>query len=401
LDDRDSQRTSDSRLAGAESAAVAAGSPAAASGSVSAASVRELDPAWLRDNCQCADCRDPVSGQRLISITEQPANVSLSSVTDTADGWRIRFEPDGHVAVVSRAWLESQLTPAGDSRTEDAKQMWSAADFPGGPPAVSWTEYLTSDATRLRCLRQLLSVGFMLLRGVPPEPGAVLTVAATMGYVRETNYGRLFDVRVEATPANLAFTGLPIGPHTDNPYRDPVPTLQLLHCLVSAADGGESGLLDGFHAAGILRAEDPAAFECLTRTPVTFGYRDQTAELRATRPMIAVDMAGRIREVRYNSRSMQPVRPAAGDMPGHTPSQMREFYRAYRAFATTLLRPDLTLRFSLEPGDCVVFDNTRVLHSRTGFTATGHRHLQGCYADIDGAESTVAVLARRDACRST
>jgi hypothetical protein len=40
---------------------------------------------------------------------------------------------------------------------------------------------------------------------------------------------------------------------------------------------------------------------------------------------------------------------------------------------------------------------TRVLHSRTGFTATGHRHLQGCYADIDGAESTVAVLARREA----
>jgi gamma-butyrobetaine dioxygenase len=113
--------------------------------------------------------------------------------------------------------------------------------------------------------------------------------------------------------------------------------------------------------------------------------------------MIGVDMAGRIREVRYNSRSMQPIRPAAGNTPGQAALQLREFYRAYRAFATTLLRPDLTLRFNLEPGDCVVFDNTRILHSRTGFTATGHRHLQGCYADIDGAESTVAVLARRDA----
>jgi len=52
------------------------------------------------------------------------------------------------------------------------------------------------------------------------------------------------------------------------------------------------------------------------------------------------------------------------------------------------------MRFSLEPGDCVVFDNTRVLHSRTGFGASGSRHLQGCYADIDGAESAVALLAR-------
>jgi gamma-butyrobetaine dioxygenase len=232
---------------------------------------------------------------------------------------------------------------------------------------------------------------------VPAQPGALLTVAATLGYVRETNYGRLFDVRVEATPANLAYTGLAIGPHTDNPYRDPVPTLQLLHCLVSAADGGESGLLDGFRAAARLRADDPAAFDCLTRTLVTFGYRDATAELRATSPMIGVDAVGSIREVRYNSRSMEPLRPPWGGAPGQAALGLREFYRAYRAFATTLLDPDLTLRFSLEPGDCIVFDNTRVLHSRTGFTATGRRHLQGCYADIDGAESTVAVLARREA----
>jgi gamma-butyrobetaine dioxygenase len=378
MDDLDSRGTTGSQVA-----------------DVAPTSVRELDPAWLRDNCQCADCRDPVSGQRLISITDQPDGVGLASVTETADGWHVRFEPDGHQAVITRAWLDSQLTTAGDGRTEDAKQLWSVADFPAGPPAVSWTDYLNSDATRLSCLRQLLSAGFMLLRGVPREPGAVLNVAATMGYVRETNYGRLFDVRVEATPANLAFTGLPIGPHTDNPYRDPVPTLQLLHCLVSAADGGESGLLDGFRAAGMLRAEDPAAFDCLTRTPVTFAYRDQTAELRATRPMIGLDVAGRIREVRYNSRSMQPIRLPAGSAPSQAALQIREFYRGYRAFATTLLRPDLTIRFSLEPGDCIVFDNTRVLHSRTGFTATGHRHLQGCYADIDGAESTVAVLGRR------
>ena len=55
---------------------------------------------------------------------------------------------------------------------------------------------------------------------------------------------------------------LPIAPHTDNPYRDPVPTVQLLHCL-AAADGGDSGLVDGFAAAGLLRGEDPAAFGVL------------------------------------------------------------------------------------------------------------------------------------------
>ena len=330
--------------------------------------------------------------------------MTVTRAVETADGLHVTFGPDGHQAVFTRSWLSGQTLAEPDSRSEDAKRLWSARDFPAGPPQTPWRSYIGSDAVRLRCLRDLLSSGFLLLTGVPEQPGAVLDVAASFGYVRETNYGRLFDVRVEATPANLANTGLPIGPHTDNPYRDPAPTVQLLHCLTNAATGGESGLLDGFRAAAQLRAEDPAAFECLTHTAVTFAYADATADLRTTRPMIEVNPAGLIRAVRYNSRSMQPMRPRLGATPAQAAEEMREFYNAYRAFAAIMLRPYLTLRFNLAPGDCVVFDNTRVLHSRGGFAATGLRHLQGCYADLDGAESTVAVLARscsRHAARDT
>ncbi|MGI5240964.1 TauD/TfdA family dioxygenase [Dactylosporangium sp. CA-139066] len=45
--------------------------------------------------------------------------------------------------------------------------------------------------------------------------------------------------------------------------------------------------------------------------------------------------------------------------------------------------------FKLAPGDCVIFDNTRVLHARTAFAdAAGSwdRHLQGCYADLDAVQ---------------
>ena len=247
-------------------------------------------------------------------------------------------------------------------------------------------------AHREECLRALLVDGFVLLRDVPCEPGTVLAVAGTMGFVRETNYGRLFDVRVEATPDNLAFTGLAIGPHTDNPYRDPVPTVQLLHCLASAVQGGDSGLVDGFLAAKLLREEDPAAFDLLARTPVTFAYADATAALQATRPMIGVDPLGRIREIRFNDRSLQPVRLPPGEITG-----LCAFYAASRAFAEMISRPELMLTFRLSPGDCVIFDNTRVLHARTGFAATGRRHLQGCYADLDGVASAWAVLRRRKA----
>jgi gamma-butyrobetaine dioxygenase len=320
--------------------------------------------------------------------------VTVAEAVQAPDGLHVTFGPDGHRAVFTRSWLAGHVAAEVDQRSEDAKRLWSARDFPGGPPTTSWQAYTSSDTVRLRCLRDLLCTGFLLLHGVPAESGAVADVAASFGYIRETNYGRLFDVRVEASAANLAFTSLPIGPHTDNPYRDPVPTVQLLHCLTNCADGGESGLLDGFRAAAQLRAEDPAAFDRLTSTPVTFGYADATTELRATRPLIGLNSADLIREVRYNSRSMEPVRPRSGASPAEAADQMRDFYLAYRAFAAILMRPTLTMRFMLRPGDCVVFDNTRILHSRTGFSVSGRRHLQGCYADIDAAESTVAVLGR-------
>ena len=353
-----------------------------------------FEPAWLRDNCQCILCRDPASGQRLTVITEQAPDVTVTGAIESPDGLHVTFGPDGHESVFTRTWLTGHTIAEPDARSEDAKRLWSARDFPAGPQPTSWQSYPDQRRSPPPLPARTARHRVHAATGVPAEAGAVLDVAATFGYVRETNYGRLFDVRTEATPSNLAYTDLPIGPHTDNPYRDPVPTIQLLHCLGNAASGGQSGLLDGFRAAAQLRAEDPAAFECLTRTPVTFAYADATADLRANRPMIEINSIGLIRGVRYNSRSMQPMRPRAGATPTQAAEEMREFYLAYRAFASILVRPYLTVRFELAPGHCVVFDNTRVMHSRTGFAGNGERHLQGCYADLDGAESAVAVLAR-------
>ena len=229
----------------------------------------------------------------------------------------------------------------------------------------------------------------------PPEPGMVLEVAASFGFVRETNYGALFDVRVQPAPGNLAFTSRAIRPHTDNPYRDPVPTVQLLHCLSTADDGGDTGLVDGFAAAAALRAGDAEAFDVLAGTAVPFRYIDKETELRASQPLIQLSPRGRIRGVRFNNRSAGPLRlPYA---------EVAAFYPAYRRWAQVLAQPERQLNLRLAAGDCLVFDNTRVLHARTAFRMTlgspgsagsSGRHLQGCYADLDGLASTLAVLRR-------
>ena len=356
-----------------------------------------LPALWLRDNCGCTDCREPRSGQKLFQITDLPDTLAVAAATrirlDSGPGWEVVWAPDGHRSEYADAWLAPNQAADQDPRTEDAKTLWRAADLADSLPSAPWADYRDDPAVRLRMLNAVSRLGFALLRGVPTREGQVTEVAETFGYVRETNYGRIFEVRVEADPNNLAFTGERISPHTDNPYRDPVPTLQLLHCLVNSAEGGESGLVDGFAAAAQLRLEDPAGFGVLTGTPVPFRFADTGggsagagAELSAHRPLIGTDPRGRIREIRFNNRSMGTLRLPAADT--------EAFYTAYRRFAALLQRPEFQLDFRLAPGDCLIFDNTRLLHARTAFADHGGRHLQGCYADLDGLFSTAGVLRR-------
>ncbi len=353
----------------------------------------EISGTWLRDNCSCAQCKHPISGQKLIKIGDLSPDTAIRATEQDGESLKVSFEPDGHESVFDAAWLrnwwnDDEHRVPDDDRAEDAKLLWERNDI-ATLPAWDWNEYRGESAARFEVLDSVMRRGFALLRGVPTQEQFVLRVAESFGFVRTTNYGAWFDVRVEAKPTNLAFTDLPISPHTDNPYRDPVPTIQVLHCLQNAAIGGDSALVDGFRAADLLRRNEPELFDILTSTPVSFAFRSPNASLQATKPMIGTDGYGRITEVRFNNRSLQPVQLSA--------RQTERFYQAYRAFAEIVEREDLQFQFRLEAGDCLIFDNSRLLHARTAFRGSpdgqGQRHLQGCYADLDSLASEWRLLA--------
>src|SRR5207247_4254793 len=100
------------------------------------------------------------------------------------------------------------------------------------------------------------------------------------------------------------------------------------------------------------------------------GGTDKETELRASLPLIQLSPSGRVRGVRFNNRSMRPLRrPYA---------EVTAFYAAYRRWAGLLAQPGRQLTLRLAPGDCLVFDNTRVLHARTAFSMSPgerRRHL--------------------------
>jgi [2-(trimethylamino)ethyl]phosphonate dioxygenase len=340
---------------------------------------------WLADNR--AEARRGAEGQRLVDAIELPERVALRAATITARGVELRFDCFDRPSVFEPAWLRRHaLDP--DSRAERRRrpQLWDAALGRAPLPAADYSAVTEDRAALLAWLRHVERLGFALLHGVPTRPGAVCEVVSLFGYVRETNYGRLFDVVSVEEPMNLAFSALALGNHTDNPYRDPVPQLQLLHCLEAAGEGGESIVVDGFAVAERLRREAPDDFDLLAATSVPFRYVEPgSVDLRHRAPLIEVDAAGELRTVRYNSRSIGPL-----DL---EPDAVPAFYSAHRRFGRMLHDPAMTVGFKLRPGDLFIVDNRRVLHGRRGFGG-GRRHLQGTYADADSLMSKRRVLER-------
>ena len=309
-----------------------------------------IDASLAYDACRCPACRDESSQQHLIDVSSVSGATALGSHRRD-DGLEVQLRlSDGSD---HRVWLPERAPVITRISTP-----WS----PGYRPVAR-------DAGDVDAISTDVAIdGLAHVRGIPTEEGEVLRFASTIGFVHETHYGRLFDVRVEPQAINLAYTSLGLPLHTDNPYHDPVPPVQILHCLRPAVSGGANRLSDGFAAAEQLRVEDPRAFELLASRPVVFRYNGGGFDHSAERTVIDCRQDGSIRAVAMNHRSLET--PVDGD-----------FALALTRFSRILEEGEIEL--TLDAGEAIVFDNSRVLHARTEYDPSEGRHLQGCYVDTD------------------
>jgi gamma-butyrobetaine dioxygenase len=287
------------------------------------------------------------------------------------------------------SWLKGRIYDRPSGRepgwTADGLETWDAS-LQSRLPSARWPQ-LVSDRARLGVwLSSVRRYGFALLTDVPIESGYLCKVVEIFGFVRETNYGRWFEVRAEVNPTNLAYTNLGLQAHTDNPYRDPVPTLQLLACLENSVEGGDSLVIDGFRVAQRLQRENPRHFRLLSTHPARFEYSGSAGvRLAAKRPIIELGPDGELIAIRFNNRSLAPLTDIPFD-------DMAEYYAACRRFAELIEHPSMAVCFKLAPGELFIVDNSRVLHARKAFSGSGRRWLQGCYADKDGLLSTLSAI---------
>lgn len=355
---------------------------------------RRFHAIWLRDNAWDEATRAPGNGQRLITLGDIPADTTIASAQIDGRQLHVTFQPEGRTIAYDLEWLADHSYDNTPSRVTG----WTGPDIETWDAtlgeAIPVADFMTVSQDRDVLAAWLAGVrrfGFGKLVGGPVESGALFKVASLFGYVRETNYGRHFEVRTEVNPSNLAYTGLGLQAHTDNPYRDPVPTLQILYCLENSAEGGENMVVDGFRACERLRAENPRGFDLLAGHCARFEYAGSAGVcLRSRRPMIELAPDGELVGIRFNNRSAAAITEVPYD-------DMADYYAAYRRLGELIDDTSMEVTFKLSPGESFIVDNTRVLHARKGYSGAGSRWLQGCYADKDGLLSTLAAIERQEA----
>ena len=162
-------------------------------------------PAFLRDACECKKCVDPSSRQKNFQTTDIPKDIKARFVDVSPEGvveivWENDipgFEPS-HKSVFLKEFFETHSHPTNQTKARfqlNDRALWNKEKITRELEYVNYEEYMTTDETLFRAARNLHSHGLLLVRGVPESEKSVEKIANRIGNLRDTFYGRTWDVR--------------------------------------------------------------------------------------------------------------------------------------------------------------------------------------------------------------
>ncbi len=327
---------------------------------------------WLRDNC--ASSFDPETRERVYDIFAEDTAPRAAQADIIDSALVIVWAGSGHRSTYPLGWLATQARakPRHDPAVLP-RRYWYADHYPA--MARFAYEAVSTDPIALKnWVHALLTDGVAILTGMPDSDQGLTDAANLIGFPRPTFFGAYFDVKLHIDPDNLAYTAKALELHTDVPAEDLAPGVQFLHCRRNSVDGGESLFVDGAAVAAELRRTHPEDFRLLCETTVPFYNEHDAYDMRARQRVIELDDQGDIAGVTISQHM--------ADVFDHDQRFLDAYYPAFCRFGRLLQDPRFVMRFRLNAGECIVFDNHRIVHARSAFVAeSGERHLLGTYTD--------------------
>lgn len=342
-----------------------------------------LHPLWMRERSKETSAVDQISMQRLYDPEEIETNLQFSDAKKINDDQIIVRFSDQHEARYS---LKELFTEVNGYKDLPEKKLWDSSQ-------INYEEFkfdydLDPDPQLLKILEYYHKYGFAIVTNLKPLEGEIINFAERIGFIRETNFGKTFDVKSKKQPNDLAYTSIGLGPHTDNPYRKPVPSIQFLFCVENSCVGGNSTLVDGFKVALDLKRENPTDFKNLLNTEILFKFVDRDVVLENSGNTIELGDNGDLKQVRFSNR--------LDFVPHQEPEKLEKYYESKRIFHKMINSQKYLINFRLPSGGLLIMDNYRLLHGRTSFnTSEGSRFLQGLYIDHDSIESKYKILKKK------
>lgn len=359
---------------------------------------------YLRDNCQCSQCYFKDSNQRLVDVVRDvDLNVRPTNVEMSEDGSKLSIAwPDKHETTLDADFLFRKRLPTEaelkDTVCEDVTtrkvNLWGS-EFKDHIPHMKYHDILQDEMVEFEFLNSLYRYGLALVTDMPIQDGLVEKLGEHIGYLRMTAYGKTIVVSTRLQANSVAYTSYTLPLHSDLPYYEAKPGIQMLFCKEQTpTEGGENSLVDSFHVAQQLKKEDPGAYELLTTTHILFRTSGTDIlgeyDLEGARPLLELDHHGRLLRCNHNEGCRL-------DFLGVPAEKIHEMYKAYYSLTKRLKDPKNMFLHKLSPGEMIVFDNDRVLHGREGYTLSeeGGRCLESAYIDWDVARSRLSVLGKR------
>ncbi|MCS5592837.1 MAG: TauD/TfdA family dioxygenase [Gammaproteobacteria bacterium] len=341
---------------------------------------------WLRDNCPSSF--DPQTRERIFDICSLAENPVALSAELSIDELVVHWANENHTSRFSLTWLEKWAKPSlRDDVAALPRSLWKSDH--SNKLAKFNADTLSTNRTKLTQYAHALIVdGIALISGLEDSNQALTRLANLLGSVRPSVPGDYFDVRVHLDPVNLSYTASELELHTDTPAEELPPGIQFLHCRSNTVKGGVTVFLDGAAVAEDFRQSNPEDFEILSTTKIPFYYEHDNFDWRSRQKVIELDDRGNVSGLTI-SQHMADV----NDLPQ---KELDSFYPALLRFGRLLRSEKYQIQIRLEEGQCIVFDNHRIVHGREAYAEnSGNRYLRGCYIDRGELRSSYRTLIKK------
>ena len=347
--------------------------------------IQEIHPFWLRERVEGEEFLDKGTQQRLFDPSSMNTEIIIKEVNIREGFLEINFN-DGVNSKLKIDKIATEFSKKDTAIKSIKKIKWDSTL--SNIKNYRYSENFFESKEMYDLLVSFYEYGFVIIKNVPNENNFIVNFANSIGSVRRTNFGEHFNVRSKPNPNDLAYTTLSLSPHTDNPYRNPVPCIQLLHCIENEVKGGFSTLVDGYTVTESLKKKNQDAYNILSEVKVKFKFIDKEVVLEDWSELISLDEDKNFKQVRFS--------PRLDYVPILNKSELDKYYRARKKLSNLYNSKKYRIEFKLEPGDLLMMNNHRLLHGRTEFdTNEGNRFLQGCYIDFDSTEGKLRHLKRK------